>query len=275
MASLPPEVETAVLNWLLEDPEVARAVDLAAVQGKEPESKPVLLKALRALQGTEAPELASVASPPTPPSPISLSDPPAPVQPATAASSSSAGRQVGEKAKWRLVEDSSADPSKATPWKPSPSRWKIEVPEVLETLGTKGILPKNCGAVTRPEVFLLQPGISCDDLQEANKMGIAKETYVAMREALEALKGEALEVSPTEVVVAPNFVCVRVSLPPMVPCQHKDPHILLGLRAGVQVRRWHAVKLLAETKAGQKPPGVTVIPMDKGRTIKGRLVFEP
>lgn len=268
-STLTPNGEALVLNWLLEQSEIAKAVDLATA-GSELEARPALVEALGALQrrtrkaDRSTVETLSVASPPTPPSPVSIYDAPNDMPPPkrprqqAAAESSTPGRP-------RQAAD-------AGEWQPARQRWKVNVPEVLSILGKSGILPGNFQPVASPEVFLLQPGAAFDDEEDAKHLGIHLDHYVAMREALEALKGTEFEVTVTELIIDRNMACARVALPPVVACQHKVPHILLGGRVGVG--RNHAVKMLSDLqRLGSKKQGVTVIPLavSKSRTIKGRL----
>lgn len=261
-----PDMEALVLNWMLDDSEVAKAVDLA-IAGSEAAARPMLVQATRQLQRKcgQAPAFA-VASPATPPSPVSIASGPPPAKKRRAADSSPtqpAAQPLGEAA------GTSASSTEAARWQPHRQHWKLSVPEVLEMVN-KNILPRNFTAVKSPEVFLLQPGALPDDARDACQLGIAVDTYVAMRDAMEAMRGDEFEVTLTEMIVAEEFVCARVALPPVVPCHHKVPHIILGIKAGAKVRRGHVVKLLKELKAGSKKR-VTVIPMAKSRTMKGRL----
>mmetsp|Transcript_48808 Transcript_48808/g.113137 ORF Transcript_48808/g.113137 Transcript_48808/m.113137 type:complete len:97 (+) Transcript_48808:665-955(+) len=92
-----------------------------------------------------------------------------------------------------------------------------------------------------------------------------------MREALEALQGEVFEIRMTEIVIEENVACAKVSLPPIVPCANKVPHVTLGTKVGVPAR--YANEVLEEVQAG-RTEGVTSILLPTPRPLRGRLMLE-
>merc|ERR1712070_920687 len=105
------------------------------------------------------------------------------------------------------------------------------------------------------------------DAQKAQRANLSVEQFTGMREALEALQGEEFEVSLTEIVMDENVACAVVTLPPILPCQNKVPHVTLGLRPGVPAR--HANEILEEVKNGRRE-GLNRVELPKPRPFKGK-----
>lgn len=151
-----------------------------------------------------------------------------------------------------------------------PLYYKIDLPEVSKVLTQRGILPTTFTPVEDPHATLLYLG-NGDDALAAQKAGISIEQFSGMREALEALQGEEFEVKMMEIVIEENVAVAVVSLPPIVPCANKVPHVTLGTKPGVPPR--YANEILEEVKQGRKE-GVTSIPLPTPRPFKGRISLE-
>mmetsp|Transcript_2572 Transcript_2572/g.5955 ORF Transcript_2572/g.5955 Transcript_2572/m.5955 type:complete len:566 (-) Transcript_2572:212-1909(-) len=152
-----------------------------------------------------------------------------------------------------------------------PLYWKIDLPEVSKVLEQRGILPANFTPTERPHTTLLYLGGDGSDERTAQKSNLTLEQFRAMREALEALQGEEFEVKMTEIIIEENVVCAMVSLPPIVPCANRYPHVTLGTKPGIPPR--YANEVLQEAKEG-RTEGITTIPLPAPRPLKGRISLE-
>lgn len=155
------------------------------------------------------------------------------------------------------------------------SVWKIDLPEVAGVVTQRGILPTTFVPMEHTHCVLLRvnaDGTAIPD--EAGDSGaplLSAERVAAMRDALEALEGEEIEVRMTEIVIEESVACAIVELPPIVPCAFKVPHVTLGTKMGVSPGV--AARLLEEVRGG-RTGGVTCIKLPKPRPLSGRLVFE-
>lgn len=177
-----------------------------------------------------------------------------------------------EKARERAKATEVARPRAEEPREQVPLYWKIDLPEVSKVLTQRGILPSSFTPVEHPHTTLLYlGGADGDDAQAAKKAGLSAEQFTGMREALEALQGEEFEVKMMEIVIEENVACAIISLPPIVPCANKVPHVTLGTKPGVPPR--YANEVLEEVKAGRKD-GVTSIQLPTPRPLRGRVTLE-
>jgi len=152
---------------------------------------------------------------------------------------------------------------------PVPLLWKINLPEVSGVLSQRGILPASFIPVEKPHSVVLRlDAVEKGIMPEAS---FSAERLTAMREALEALQGEDLELRMTEIVIEESVACAVIELPPIVPCSAKVPHVTLGTKPGVSVDS--AGALLERVKAGNVT-GVTCIQLPKPRPLTGRLMLE-
>merc|ERR1712048_1398450 len=139
-------------------------------------------------------------------------------------------------------------------------------------MGTqRGILPSNFTPVEAPHTTLLYPGGDGDDSTLAKRAGLSVEQFQAMQDALEALQGEEFEVKMTEIVIEESVACAIVSLPPILPCANKVPHVTLGTKPGVAKR--YVNEVLTELRAGRKE-GITSIKLPTPRPLKGKVSLE-
>jgi len=177
-----------------------------------------------------------------------------------------------EKEKVQQAQAQSAtDPSAPSPAAAVPLYWKIDLPEVSKVLMQRGILPAEFTPIERPHTTLLYVGGEGDDATVAKRNSLPVEQFQAMRDALEALQGEEFEVKMTEIVIEEHVACAVVSLPPILPCSNKVPHVTLGTKPGVAPR--YANELLEEVRAGRRE-GLTSIPLPTPRPLKGRVALE-
>merc|ERR1711933_195221 len=95
--------------------------------------------------------------------------------------------------------------------------------------------------------------------------------FQGMREALEAFEGEEFEVRMLRVIVEDSVAVAVVSLPPVLPCCNKIPHVTLGTKQGVTPR--YANEVLEEMQAGRKE-GINVIELHNPRPLRGRVALE-
>jgi len=154
---------------------------------------------------------------------------------------------------------------------PVPLYWKLDIPGVSKTLTRRGILPANLTPAENPHITLLYFGGTFVDEVAAKRSGVSLEQFQGMREALEALEGEEFEVRMLRIVVEDSVACAVVSLPPVLPCSNKVPHITLGTKSGVPPR--YANEVLEEMQAGRKE-GINVIELQNPRPLKGRVALE-
>lgn len=156
---------------------------------------------------------------------------------------------------------------------PVPIYWKIDLPEVSKVLQKRKILPASMKAVEKPHTTLLYLGGADGDVAKmARQSNISEEQFLGMRQVLEDLDGEEFEVKMLEIIEEENVVCAVVSLPPIVPCMNKVPHVTLGTKPGVPAR--YSNEVLEEVKGptGRKE-GITSIKLDTPRPLKGRLML--
>lgn len=146
-----------------------------------------------------------------------------------------------------------------------PLYWKIDLPEVKQVLEKRNILPDHFIITEHPHVTLLYLG-ALDDLAAAKRNEMPLEQLQGMREALEALDGEEVEVRMTRIVIEERVACAVVSLPPILPCTSTVPHITLGTKMGIPGR--YANELLEEVQAG-RTEGITTIDLPAPRPLKG------
>lgn len=150
---------------------------------------------------------------------------------------------------------------------PVPLYWKIDLPEVKKVLEKRGILPEHFVIVEHPHVTLLYLGASPDEVA-AKKSELSLAQFNGMREALEALEGEEFEVRMTQIVIEERVACAVVSLPPIVPCTSKVPHVTLGTKMGVPPN--FANEVLEDVKAG-RTEGITIINLPAPRPLRGAV----
>mmetsp|Transcript_31899 Transcript_31899/g.85316 ORF Transcript_31899/g.85316 Transcript_31899/m.85316 type:complete len:539 (-) Transcript_31899:18-1634(-) len=152
----------------------------------------------------------------------------------------------------------------------TPLYYKIDLPEVSKVLTQRGILPASFTPVEHPHTTLLHLGDG-DETRAAESAGLSREQFVGMRDALEAFQGEVFEVRMTEIVIEENVACAVVSLPSVVPCANKVPHVTLGIKPGISPK--YANEMLAEVRAG-RTEGVTSITLPTPRPLVGKLLLE-
>jgi len=151
---------------------------------------------------------------------------------------------------------------------PVPLYYKIDLPEVSKVLMQRSMLPPKHIPIEAPHATLLYVGSEGDDERAAQRSNLSVEQFQAMREALEALQGEEFEVKITEIVIEESVTCAIISLPPIVPCVNRVPHVTLGTKPGVPPR--YANEVLEEVRAGRQE-GLASIKLPCPRIMQGRL----
>ncbi|CAE8643362.1 unnamed protein product [Polarella glacialis] len=146
--------------------------------------------------------------------------------------------------------------------------WIFDVPEVSQVLAQRGILPACFVPADAPHVTLLQLTADGDDSAAALQLGLAPEQFAAMREALEALEGEQFEMRMTKIILEESIACAMVSLPPILPCVCRVPHVVLGKRKGASVG--NPEMMLEAVKAGSNT-SVTCIDLPTPRPMMGTV----
>eukprot|EP00933_Yihiella_yeosuensis_P033022 TRINITY_DN26723_c0_g1_i2.p1 TRINITY_DN26723_c0_g1~~TRINITY_DN26723_c0_g1_i2.p1 ORF type:complete len:597 (-),score=147.27 TRINITY_DN26723_c0_g1_i2:133-1923(-) len=149
--------------------------------------------------------------------------------------------------------------------------WKFCVPEVSQVLTQRGILPESFEPSGDPHVVLLKLLPDGNDEASAKMLGLQAEQLQAMCEALEALSGEDFEARMTKIIIEETVALAMMSLPPILPCANKAPHVILGTRKGVTHR--NTEEILEDVKAG-KLEGLTCIQLPTPRPLKGRVALE-
>lgn len=280
MARVQEAVELEVLEWLLAEPAIAVAVDQAC-SGGGAEARALFERALEELlaQAANVPSRSGTATSaadrsccepaqkrlrPAPAHPVALGD---------AGVMGAAPRQLAEtqrlpEADLLHTEVHSGSP---VPSDAAPLYWKIDLPGVSKVLAQRGILPEHHVPVEHPHATLLYLGGAHDDKEAAVWSGISVDELCAMRKALEAVRGKAVEIKMTEVVVDKNVACAKLSLPPEVPCANAVPHVTFGTRFGVPARYSNTV--LENLKAGLSD-GVTTLTLPMPKTLKGTVTLQ-
>lgn len=295
--------EAEVLQWLLGQPEVAESVDLA-LAGREQDALPLLLRTVKGILGeetigaagapvAEAETSASVgagadAAPRTNSTKRNLEEDPEVQSQATQRLRPNQGEGdewlpqfqralAAERAKEsiklleRLDSQCSQLDEEEQASSPKPLYWKIELPEVSKVLSQKGILPAHFVRVANPHTTLLYLGDGAEKAPALQRLGLSVEQFNDMHKALEALQGKEVEVRVMQIVLEECIACAVVSLPAMVPCANKVPHVTLGMKEGTPPA--FANEFLEEVKAGRRE-GVTTIDLPTPRPLKGTVSLQ-
>lgn len=165
--------------------------------------------------------------------------------------------------------DLSGPASAPVPPVPGPSQhWKLQVPEVAKVLAQRKLLPDSLAPCPKPCVSLLC--LEAHELQLLTQEDGLPEVQ-AMREVLDGLRGEELELTMVEIVIDSKMACAVVSLPPIVPCRVKVPHIILGVAQDIPDS--YAEELLGALETGQRPDTL-ITKLPSPRPIMGRLTLD-
>lgn len=152
--------------------------------------------------------------------------------------------------------------------------WKMFLPEVSNVLSQK-VLPADIVPVKDPHVVLLRvaPDGTARSGLSLSASELPTERVAALCEALEALEGEELSVSMSEIFIEDDAACGIIELSGIVPCGVQYPHVLLGAKKGTSEE--DVAGVLAKVKAGGADGAKgTTHKMPKSRPLRGILVAE-
>eukprot|EP00928_Gymnodinium_smaydae_P039398 TRINITY_DN26928_c0_g1_i1.p1 TRINITY_DN26928_c0_g1~~TRINITY_DN26928_c0_g1_i1.p1 ORF type:complete len:592 (-),score=97.18 TRINITY_DN26928_c0_g1_i1:38-1648(-) len=179
-----------------------------------------------------------------------------------------ASEKAKEKSNPAKLDTKEAKKDSASSGGPVPLYWKVDLPEVSKILAAQSKSFPTLNIIEKPHTTLLYMGGETDDEALASKLNCKVDELKAWKDALEAFEGDEFEVTVTKIVLDENIAIAMVSLPPVLPCTNKVPHVTLGTKGGTPAN--YANELLEEVQQG-RTEGLSIIELPKPRPLKGRV----